>query len=243
MVPTWFGVSNNLHLSELLAILRDPRPQRFTSFGAIQNPTAFAIVQIEASNVIYGMKRWCQRSHQSPKRWGSHSEVVSVSTLGRLQEVQVVKVPWDNSLLEPSEDRVKSHRKKGNHSLDNLVVHLWPWGIVLGLLRRIPRAWCCRCKYFAESDRERRAIQCSRAQRRSRSGWRWDRQQPSQSKGYLILAERTRRGPEWWSQSQRCCQVRLSWEDASLWWMYASHGVPVEAWTDGRSKKFAMAIA
>ena len=58
-----FGVSDNLHLSELFAILRDPGPQRFTSFGALLNLTAFAVVQIEASNVIHRTKRWCQRSH------------------------------------------------------------------------------------------------------------------------------------------------------------------------------------
>ena len=101
-----------LHLSELFAILRDPRPQRFKFFSAILNPTAFAIVQIEASNVIHKTKCWCQFSHQTPKRERSNSEVVSVSTLGRLQEIQVVWVPWDNNLLEPSEDRVKGHRLK-----------------------------------------------------------------------------------------------------------------------------------
>ena len=53
-----FALSNNLHLSELFAILRVPRPQRFTFFGAELNPTAFAIVQIESSNVIHRTKRF-----------------------------------------------------------------------------------------------------------------------------------------------------------------------------------------
>ena len=44
-----FGVPNNLHLTELIAILRDPCPQRITSFSAMLNPTAFAKDQIEAS--------------------------------------------------------------------------------------------------------------------------------------------------------------------------------------------------
>ena len=35
-----------------------------------------------------------------------------MSTLGRLQQIQVVRVPWDNNLLEPSEDRVKGNCKK-----------------------------------------------------------------------------------------------------------------------------------
>ena len=39
-------------------------------------------------------------------------EGTSVSTLGRLQEVQVVRVPWDYHLLEPPEDRVEGHCKK-----------------------------------------------------------------------------------------------------------------------------------
>ena len=59
--------------------------------------------------------------------------------------------------------------QKESRSLDNLVSHLWPQGIVLGLLPRIPRVWCCRCKYFAGSGRESRPNPCSRSQRRSRS--------------------------------------------------------------------------
>ena len=58
-----FGVSNNLHLTELFAILRDASPQRITFFGDLLNPAAFPIVQVEASNVIYGVKRWCHRKH------------------------------------------------------------------------------------------------------------------------------------------------------------------------------------
>ena len=45
-----FGVPNNLHLTELIAILRDPCPQRIPSLSAILNTTAFAIIQIEARN-------------------------------------------------------------------------------------------------------------------------------------------------------------------------------------------------
>ena len=42
-------------------------------------------------------------------------------------------------------------------------------------------------------------------QRRSRSDLHWDMQRQSQSEGHLSLVEHTRRGPERWSQSQRCC--------------------------------------
>ena len=49
MVSIWanrgsnmFGVSNNLHLTELFTILQDPCPQRVTFLGAIMNPAAFA---------------------------------------------------------------------------------------------------------------------------------------------------------------------------------------------------------
>ena len=107
-----FGVSNNLHLTELIAILKNPCLQGTASFSAILNPTAFAIIQNEASNGIHRTECRCQCSHQPPERGGSHSEVVSVSTLGWLQEFQVVGVLWDNGFLEPSEDRVKSHCKK-----------------------------------------------------------------------------------------------------------------------------------
>ena len=41
---------------------------------------------------------------------------------GRLQEIQVVRVLWDNCFLEPSEDRVLRPLQKGNHSLDSLVL-------------------------------------------------------------------------------------------------------------------------
>ena len=47
-----FGVSNNLHLTELIAILRKPCLQGIASFSAIMNPTTFAIIQIEASNAV-----------------------------------------------------------------------------------------------------------------------------------------------------------------------------------------------
>ena len=58
------------------------------------------------------MKRRCQPGHQVLKGRGCQSEVVSVSTLDWLQEIQAVRVPWDNCLLEPSQARVESHRKK-----------------------------------------------------------------------------------------------------------------------------------
>ena len=62
--------------------------------------------------MVHRVECRCQPGHQVPKRLGSHSEVVSVSTLGSVQEVQVVRVPWVNCLLEPSEDRVEGHCKQ-----------------------------------------------------------------------------------------------------------------------------------
>ena len=35
-----------------------------------------------------------------------------MSTLGRLQEIQIARVPWNNRLFEESEDRVECHCKK-----------------------------------------------------------------------------------------------------------------------------------
>ena len=66
--PKIFGVSDNLHLTELFAVLQYPMPQGFTSFSAVVNPTTFATVQIEANSVIHGTKRRCQRSHQAPEK-------------------------------------------------------------------------------------------------------------------------------------------------------------------------------
>ena len=63
-----FGVSNNLHLTELFAILRNPSPQRITFFGATLNPAAIPIVQIEASYLTHCLEGRSQSSHQTPKR-------------------------------------------------------------------------------------------------------------------------------------------------------------------------------
>ena len=50
-----FGVPDDLHLTKLLTILRWPMPQGSSSFTTIPNPTAFAIVQVEASNMVHGV--------------------------------------------------------------------------------------------------------------------------------------------------------------------------------------------
>ena len=42
---------------------------------------------LRANNVLHGSKRWFQRSHQVQKTQRGNSEVVSVSTMGRLQEI------------------------------------------------------------------------------------------------------------------------------------------------------------
>ena len=125
--PKIFGVSDNLHLTEIFAVLQYPMPQEFTSFSAVVNPKTFATVQIEANSVIHGTKRWCQRSHQAPKRGDGRNEIVSASTLGKLQENQVVRVPWDKCLLEPSEDRSEGHCNKKTARWTALsYIHPWP---------------------------------------------------------------------------------------------------------------------
>ena len=45
-----------------------PNPQRIMLFIAIMNPTAFAIIWIEASDVVHGTECKCQREHQLSKR-------------------------------------------------------------------------------------------------------------------------------------------------------------------------------
>ena len=92
------GVSNNLHLTELIEILRNPCLQGIASFTTTMYPTAFSIIQVQPSNVVHGVERRCQRSHQALKRRGSHSEVVSVRTLSRLQGIHAIRVPWDDCL-------------------------------------------------------------------------------------------------------------------------------------------------
>ena len=106
------GISDNVDFTKFSTILRYPLPQGFTHFDTVLNPTTFPRVQIEASNMIHGLKCGCKRSHQVPKRRSSHSEVVSVSTLGRLQEVQILWISLSNSLLKPSEDRAECHCNK-----------------------------------------------------------------------------------------------------------------------------------
>ena len=66
-----FGVSNNLHLTELFAILRDPSPQRITFFGAILNPATFPIVQIEASAAIKLVKDEAATARSSAQALGT----------------------------------------------------------------------------------------------------------------------------------------------------------------------------
>ena len=46
-------MSDNLHLTKLLTILRDPLPQRFTFLGAKVNPTAFTTVQVAQQMRMY----------------------------------------------------------------------------------------------------------------------------------------------------------------------------------------------
>ena len=75
-------------------------------------PTEFSIVQVEPSNTVHGVERQHQRSHQVPKGRGCHSEVVSVRTLGWVQEIQAIRVPWNDCLLNSSKDRVEGHCKQ-----------------------------------------------------------------------------------------------------------------------------------
>ena len=106
------GVSDNLHFTELLTIFRYPMQQRFTSFTAILNQQHFSIVKFRPAIWFTERNAGGQRRHQAPKGRGCHSEVVSVSTLGWLQEIQAVRVPRDDCFLEPSEDRVEGHCKE-----------------------------------------------------------------------------------------------------------------------------------
>ena len=70
-----FGVSNNLHLTELFAILRDPSPQRITFFGAILNPATFPKVQIEASAAIKPVKDEAAARSSAQAHWDRLQEV------------------------------------------------------------------------------------------------------------------------------------------------------------------------
>ena len=78
-------------------------------FVAILNPAAFTIIQVEASNAVDRTECRCQCVHQLSKKDEATARVISVSALCRLQEIHAVGVPWDNSFLEPSENRVKGH--------------------------------------------------------------------------------------------------------------------------------------
>ena len=63
--------------------------------------------------MIHGMKRRCHAQTLRSEKDGATTAKSSTSAfLGKLQELQVVWVPWDNCLLKPSEDRGKSHCKK-----------------------------------------------------------------------------------------------------------------------------------
>ena len=80
--------------------------------------------------------------NQVPERWRSHSKVVGISTLCRLQEVQNIRVLWDNCFLDLKTGSNAIALQKESRSPDSLLSHLWSWGIDHELLPRIPRAWC-----------------------------------------------------------------------------------------------------
>ena len=66
------------------------------------------------SNYAQRFDPLCEK--REPKRslnigCGSHCEVVSTCTRNRLEEVKASRVPWDDRVLEPTEDRVERHSK------------------------------------------------------------------------------------------------------------------------------------
>ena len=127
--------------------------------------------------------------------------------MGRLQEVQVARVPWNNRLLEPSEDRVECHCKKK-------------------AARRTALSYTSGHKELSPScSRElhvRGAVVMNTSQEAADKIRQFcllnhgeDPGQQSPSIGCLISAERTQHAPERWSQSQRCCP-------SSAWKRYIS---------------------
>ena len=50
-----------------------------------------------------------KQGHETSEWWGSHC---SISTRTRLEEIQASKVPWNDRVLEPTEDGVEAHRKQ-----------------------------------------------------------------------------------------------------------------------------------
>ena len=92
-----FGVSNNLHFTEFFTNFGDPGPQRIVLFVAILNPAAFTIIQVETSNAVDRTECWCPAKasiHETEDE--AKSEIVSVCTLRRLRELQIVDVSGDN---------------------------------------------------------------------------------------------------------------------------------------------------
>ena len=48
-----FGVSDNLHFTELFEILQDPSPPRISFLASILNPSTITIIQNDANNGIH----------------------------------------------------------------------------------------------------------------------------------------------------------------------------------------------
>ena len=106
-----FGASDTLHFTELIEILQDPCPQRIRFLDSIMHPATFTTIQMRPAMKSTERNTWCQCTLEpSKKEWGN-SKIISLSAFCKLQEFQAVWVPWDNYLLEPSEVRVKSHKK------------------------------------------------------------------------------------------------------------------------------------
>ena len=170
-----------------------------------QFSATFAIVQIEANNGIHRAKCWCQCSDPVPKGRGSHREVVSVSALSKLQK---------NSKLSGFLGIIDSwsHRKIGSKAIAKKET-----------TRRTTLSYSSGHEelpsFFSREFHVCDAVPVNTSQETTEKGWQSSvlelredpgvidtgiGEQQSQSKGYLILSERTRRGPERWSH-QRCC--------------------------------------
>ena len=166
----------------------------------------------------------------------SNGEVISVTALCRLQEIQVVGVLRENGFLERSADRVKGHCKKkatrrtassytsGHQELSPFCSHKF-------LVRDAVPA-------NTSQEATEKARQPSVLKHREDPGVIDTGTCGGKISQEDTFAEHTRHGPGRWSQSQRCCP--------SFAWMRCisvRRIVPMKASTYGRCKEFPIAIA
>ena len=110
---------DNLHLTELSAILRSPVTRGFTLFSAVLNPTAFAVVDPQNETPV-PKQSLSPENDADTARASAQAHWTSCKN-SKLLGVLGITISWRHLQIGS-----KNHCKKKNSSQDSLVLHPWP---------------------------------------------------------------------------------------------------------------------